>query len=45
VPSATDCDHAAGDGRIWAIVAKAEIGFWMDGPAGFAALSYAVVDG
>ena len=45
VPSATDCAHAGGDGAIWAIVAGGEIGFWRDTAAGFAALSYVVVDG
>ena len=45
VPSATDCDHAGGDGAIWAIVAGGEIGFWRDTPDGFAALSYVLVDG
>lgn len=45
VPSPTDCEHSAGDGRVWAIVADGAVGFWADGPTGFAALSYAVVDG
>lgn len=45
VPSATDCAHAGGDGRIWAIVARGQVRFWQDTPAGFAALSYAEVDG
>jgi proteasome lid subunit RPN8/RPN11 len=43
VPSATDCDHASGDLRIWAIVAAGEVGFWRDTPGGFEALCYAVV--
>jgi proteasome lid subunit RPN8/RPN11 len=43
VPSATDCDHASGDLRIWAIVAGGEVGFWRDRPGGFEALCYAVV--
>lgn len=45
VPSATDCEHASGDGRAWAIVAKGEVAFWRDGERGFEALSYQVVDG
>lgn len=45
VPSPTDCQHAGGDGAIWAIVVGDEIGFWRDTPGGFAALSYALVDG
>ena len=44
-PSATDCEHANGDDRVWAIVAGGEVAFWRDGEAGFVALSYAVVDG
>ena len=43
MPSATDCHHASGDGRAWAIVAGGEVRFYRDGPGGFAALSYAVV--
>lgn len=40
VPSATDCEHASGDGRAWAIVAGRgdggwEIGWWHDAPGGF----------
>lgn len=30
VPSAIDCAHATGDGRIWAIVAENRVGFWLD---------------
>ena len=45
VPSATDCAHASGDNRAWAIVAGGRIGFWRDGDSGFEALSYSVVDG
>lgn len=44
-PSATDCEHATGDDRLWAIVAGGVVAFWRDGEAGFAPLSYAVVDG
>ena len=46
VPSATDCEHAGGDGSVWAIVAgERDVAFWRDGAAGFEALSYRVVDG
>ena len=45
VPSATDCEHASGDQRAWAIVAGGEVAFWRDGDGGFEALSYRVVDG
>lgn len=45
VPSPTDCEHSAGDDRVWAIAADGVVGFWVDGATGFAALSYAVVDG
>jgi proteasome lid subunit RPN8/RPN11 len=49
VPSATDCEHAGGDGSVWAIVAPkaggADVAFWRDGARGFEALSYEVVDG
>lgn len=45
VPSATDCEHASGDRRAWAIVARGEVAFWRDGEDGFEALSYGVVDG
>ena len=43
-PSATDREHAAGDGRIWAIVAHGMVRFWRDGEAGFEPLSYLLVD-
>jgi proteasome lid subunit RPN8/RPN11 len=39
-PSATDRASAAGDGRIWAIIAGDDIRFWKDGEQGFAALSF-----
>lgn len=46
VPSATDCEHAGGDGSVWAIVAGTrDVAFWRDGAAGFEALSYRVVEG
>ena len=41
-PSATDCEHASGDARVWAIIAKDEVRFWRDGPAGFVPLAYRV---
>lgn len=44
-PSATDRAQAAGDGKVWAIVAGETIGWWRDTAEGFAALSTAVVDG
>lgn len=43
-PSATDRDQAAGDGRIWAIVAGGDVAFWRDGEDGFAVLSYTLAD-
>ena len=43
VPSATDCAHASGDSRAWAIVAGGQVAFWRDGEQGFEALSYVVV--
>lgn len=44
-PSATDRAAASGDGRVWAIVARNEIGWWRDKPDGFEALSLRVVGG
>ena len=44
-PSACDRACAAGDGRLWAIVAGGTIRFWRDSPGGFEPLSYAVIDG
>lgn len=43
VPSATDCEYASGDARVWAIVAEGEVRFWRDGDGGFVALSHLVV--
>lgn len=43
VPSATDCEHASGDARAWAIVAGGEVAFWRDGRAGFEPLEVRVV--
>lgn len=48
VPSATDRAMAAGDGRVWAIIAADEVCLWKDGGdsahGGFTALSYAVAE-
>lgn len=44
-PSATDAASAAGDGRIWAIVANGELTCWRDAASGFEPLSYRVVEG
>ncbi|MGY6635617.1 MAG: Mov34/MPN/PAD-1 family protein [Erythrobacter sp.] len=43
-PSATDRAMAAGDGRIWAIIAGEEVALWRDGDAGFAALSFGLCE-
>ena len=43
VPSATDCEHASGDGRVWAIVAREEVRFYQDGISGFAAIDTAIL--
>lgn len=49
VPSATDRASAAGDGKVWVILAPcdsgADVAFWRDGEQGFAALPFAVSDG
>lgn len=53
-PSATDARAAAGDGRIWAILAltqtapgrqDATLTLWRDTPSGFEPLSYHDTDG
>jgi proteasome lid subunit RPN8/RPN11 len=44
-PSAVDCEHASGDGRVWAIVSGSDVTFWRDGERGFEALSYSAVEG
>lgn len=44
-PSATDRACAAGDGRVWAIIAGDDAAFWMDGEQGFVALSFTMIDG
>jgi proteasome lid subunit RPN8/RPN11 len=43
VPSATDCEHASGDARLWAIVAGGEVRFWRDGQGGFEAVEAVTV--
>ena len=42
-PSAVDCEHAGGDGRIWAIVAADKVHFWRDASQGFIEVSPLVV--
>jgi proteasome lid subunit RPN8/RPN11 len=44
-PSATDRAAAAGDGRVWAIIAGEEVRFWRDGEPGFVALPFCLIDG
>lgn len=44
-PSAMDRACAAGDGKIWAIVAREDVRFWADGEAGFTALPLCLFDG
>lgn len=44
VPSSTDQAMASSDGRVWAIVAGAEVRFWEDRPGGFVELSYEIID-
>jgi proteasome lid subunit RPN8/RPN11 len=43
-PSATDCEHASGDQRAWAIIANGRVAFWRDAETGFEPLSHCVVD-
>lgn len=49
VPSATDRACAAGDGKVWAILAPSDPGidvrFWTDGEQGFVALPLCLIDG
>lgn len=45
LPSATDCEHASGDCRIWAIVAQGAVTFWRDGRNGFEPLPHRVLPG
>ena len=44
VPSATDCEHASGDARVWAIIAGGEVKFWRDGEGGFREMRASIVD-
>lgn len=41
-PSATDCEHASGDRRIWAIIAGEEVAFWRDTERGFEGVGFRV---
>jgi proteasome lid subunit RPN8/RPN11 len=43
-PSVTDRSFAAGDGKVWAIVADDGVTFWRDDGHRFAPLSYVVED-
>lgn len=44
LPSATDCEHASGDNRLWAIIADGKVKFYRDSPqVGFAPVSYRVI--
>ena len=43
-PSATDRGQAAGDGRVWAIVAGCDVSWWRDDEPGFAPLPCSVVE-
>lgn len=49
VPSATDRACAAGDGKVWAIIAPGsadpDVRFWKDGEQGFVALPFTCRDG
>ncbi|MGE3690273.1 MAG: M67 family metallopeptidase [Novosphingobium sp.] len=45
LPSATDCEHASGDSRVWAIVAQGAVTFWRDGKNGFEALPHRTIPG
>lgn len=44
-PSATDRAMAAGDGMIWAIVARGDVTFWRDDGEQFVPLPYRLSDG
>ncbi|AIT81289.1 Mov34/MPN/PAD-1 family protein [Novosphingobium pentaromativorans] len=44
VPSATDCEHASGDRRVWAIVAGEQVALWRDGAEGFERIEMRVTD-
>ncbi len=41
-PSATDCEHAGGDGRVWAIIARGDMQLWRDTSQGFEAVPFVV---
>lgn len=41
-PSAADRAHAAGDGKVWAIIAGNAVSLWRDTAGGFEPLSYRV---
>jgi predicted GIY-YIG superfamily endonuclease/proteasome lid subunit RPN8/RPN11 len=43
-PSPTDQAMAAGDGRIWAIIAGEEVQCWRDSTDGFAPLSFTIIE-
>jgi desampylase len=43
LPSATDCEHASGDGRVWAIIAGDDVTFWRDGATGFEPVDHRVI--
>lgn len=43
-PSATDQAQAAGDKRVWAIVAGCDVCWWQDDEAGFVQLPCSVVE-
>ncbi len=43
VPSATDCEHASGDERVWAIIAGGEVAFWRDGAQGFEPVDHRLI--
>ncbi len=42
-PSAVDCQHAGGDGRVWAIIASGGVHIWRDTRQGFVELGFRVV--
>lgn len=44
IPSATDREQAARQGKVWAIVAGKQVSLWRDALAGFLPLSYTVAD-
>lgn len=44
-PSATDQASAAGDGKVWAIIAGGDVTFWRDDGPGFSRLSITLAAG